>query len=195
MKVGHLVIIKACTRRFFCSLKKTFLPVLNLTSINKHRFYLKHSRFVILTMSQKKLECFYCDAIFYSKEMRWRHHSLHSKNLDEIKENLQLFSCKYCLTSFPNLLVLGAHVKNDHKKLSRPFVCSEPHCSSSFTTERARQVHLKRHTINILAKQNKDKKQFNCKFCPKSFDSFQKVACHARQLHWKQTNKKEPQTI
>ena len=142
--------------------------------------------------------CHYCDDIFYSKEMRWRHHSLHSKKGDEIKQNLRLFSCKLCPKSFPTFQDLGPHMKNVHTEVSRPFVCSEPLCSSSFSTDRARKVHSKRHQIvNILAEQGKgsDKSIFNCKFCPKSFDSFQKVACHDRQLHWKQTNKKEPQTI
>ena len=131
--------------------------------------------------TQEKLLCFYCDAIFYSNQMRVRHHVEHKEKKDRFKKELQLKRCKHCLKCFP-WQYLGSHVKKDHKELPRPFYCTEPKCSSSFMTRAGRDKHLECHWVDVLYERSEVEK-YQCKFCKKCFDSFQKVYSHVRQLH------------
>ena len=143
----------------------------------------------VLEMAQKELECHYCDEIFWSREMRWRHHSEHKKNSDQMKESLQIIGCKHCSKSFPTARRLGTHVQVDHSDLPKNFACST--CGSTFLTDSARAAHQRRHKIDIMAA-DRDGLGFNCKFCPKGFDKFQKLSAHVRHVHYRQTGQKPP---
>ena len=139
--------------------------------------------------TQEKLLCNYCDAIFYSKQMRTKHHGEHKKKNDEIKKELKLMNCKHCFKYFPTGQSLGSHIRMEHKELPRPFACTEPKCNSSFMTKAARDKHVECHWVDVLSKESEGD-NYLCKFCKKCFDSFPKVYCHVRQLHYREMKEK-----
>ena len=101
------------------------------------------------------------------------------------------YDCQHCSEFFSNFWELGQHVRLFHRDLPRPFACSK--CGDTFQTDSTRAAHQSRHKNNDILAADRGGLGFNCKFCPKGFDKFQKLAAHVRHIHFKETGKLHPQ--
>ena len=140
--------------------------------------------------------CKYCDRVFKHQIMLYRHQRNHKAIGDEPRVTLppQTFKCKYCDLSFDSFGLMAAHCRSLHSQLPRPFVCET--CGASFRTAEGRATHAKLHrdgAVQVGQGLREESAGFDCRFCHRSFDRFQKVAAHERQLHFKETGKLHPQ--
>ena len=122
---------------------------------------------------KKGLKCRSCDKIF-DKIAKLRQH------VRRVHEKIKKIPCKTCKKKFDSPSDLKRHTRNDHEKINNLHKCEQ--CEKSFGISK----NLERHILAV----HTDKKDFECKFCEKSFEREISLIQHTKtHTKWNQKRK------
>ena len=123
---------------------------------------------------KKGLKCRSCDK-FFDKIAKLRQH------VRRVHEKIKKIPCKTCEKKFDSPSDLKRHTRNDHHEiLNNLHKCEQ--CEKSFGISK----NLERHILAVHA----DKKDFECKFCEKSFERKISLIQHTKtHTKWNQKRK------
>ncbi|XP_037031627.1 gastrula zinc finger protein XlCGF49.1-like [Bradysia coprophila] len=108
------------------------------------------------------LICPVCDKSFQRNSHLKRHILIHTKE--------KPFKCDVCDREFNQSSTMKSHKKSVHSNY-RPFLCTEPNCTKSFSIMSNLKIHQKSHQFV---------KELTCQHCTRSFKHQSSLQAHAK---------------